>query len=165
MPLACLGLGANLGNCTQTLQGVSLALSHQMKLIASSSIYTTPPYQGGDQSNYYNQVLLIDTSLSPSELLTTCLQIETKFGRKRNLQKRWDSRTIDIDILYYGTAIIHNDSLQIPHYDLANRAFFVKPLCEIVPQWQDPIFKCSVLQIWEELYPTLRKDQFPQKIT
>ncbi len=167
MPIACLALGANLGNCTQTFKKVSLALSvpsRQIQLIASSSVYTTPPYQGGKQPDYYNQVLLIDTSFSPFQLLKTCLQIEAEFGRKRNLQEKWESRVIDIDILYYGSEVIHNDSLQIPHYDLVNRAFFLKPLCEIVPQWQDPILNRSVLQIWNELCPKIQQEQLPRKV-
>ena len=167
MPLSCLGLGANLGYCVKTLQEVSHALSllsPQIELLSSSSIYTTPPYQGGEQSTYYNLALLIQTFLTPDALLTTCLEIETQFGRTRTPQKKWEPRTIDIDILYYGSEVICHNLLQIPHYDIANRSFFLKPLCEITPEWQDPILGCSVSQLWEKLLSHLPQQQIPQQL-
>ena len=165
-----LGLGANLGHCIKTLQNVCTRLafyqidSCQMILKKSSSIYTSPPYQGADQAIYYNQVLLVHTNFSAFELLQVCLKIEEEFGRKRTSEKHWESRTIDIDILYYGSEVINNATLQIPHYDIVNRAFFLQPLCEISPQWQDPHLKCSASEIWQTLLQNLPANQIPQKL-
>ena len=146
-----LGLGSNLGNRAGLLNSACQALQ-QLPLsdFQTSSIYESVPYQGADQPLYYNQVARGKTPLSPQELLEACHAIEAKLGRVR--QKRWESRPIDIDILYYADLILEFESLTLPHIDLANRGFVLLPLAEIAPhhidpRWQTPI--TTLLQRWQ----------------
>ena len=87
------------------------------------------------------------TVLSPSELLKKCQQIEISSGRIR--RKRWDSREIDIDILSYGSRIIDNDDLVIPHPEIENRSFVLMPMFELSPEWLHPETGITIKELWE----------------
>ncbi|RYE28006.1 MAG: 2-amino-4-hydroxy-6-hydroxymethyldihydropteridine diphosphokinase [Hyphomicrobiales bacterium] len=97
-----------------------------------SSIYRTPPWGKTDQPEFLNMAALVETSLQPQDLLAFCLELERAGGRER--RERWGPRTLDIDILTYGDAIIDQARLQIPHPRIPERAFVLTPLAEILPQ-------------------------------
>ena len=105
-----------------------------------------------DSENWFvNAVVQITTSLSPEELLSECLRIESQLGRKREGDKEYHDRTIDIDILFYDDLILHTDKLTIPHPHFHKRAFVMVPMLEIAQDFVHPLFKKTVMQLYEEL--------------
>src|ERR1700677_4829276 len=97
-----------------------------------SSIYRTPPWGKLDQPSFLNMAALVETNLSARALLTLCLEIEQKMGRRR--LERWGPRTLDIDILTYGDSRIDEPDLTTPHPRTTERAFVLAPLAEIAPR-------------------------------
>jgi 2-amino-4-hydroxy-6-hydroxymethyldihydropteridine diphosphokinase len=103
---------------------------------------------------FLNQVLQIETTLDPEQLLDTCLQIEKDMGRKRS--KKWAPREIDVDVLLYGDQIIDLPRLTIPHEHLNDRLFMLVPLTEIAPNLIDPYTGKPFAQIQRTLKDTHR---------
>jgi len=130
---ASLGLGGNIGDVAGSLIHAlqSLANSPGVELRRMSSIYKTPPWGKLDQPPFLNMAVLVETTLPARALLALCLDIEQKMGRRR--LERWGPRTLDIDILTYGEAAIDEPDLKAPHPRIAERAFVLAPLAEIVP--------------------------------
>jgi len=95
-----------------------------------SSLYVTRPFQRPEQKSYINAALQCSCDLDPLEMLSVIGDMETSMGRRRGTEK-WESRTIDIDILLWGASVIKKPQLTIPHYDLSNRDFFLVPLLEL----------------------------------
>ena len=135
MVTAFLGLGSNLGDRLGWLQGGRdlLAAEPGIVLERSSALYETaaegcPP----DSPPFLNAAVAVRTSLSPRRLLERCLAIEQALGRSRSIPNA--PRTLDIDLLLYGQAIIAEPGLQVPHPRLMDRAFVLLPLAEIAPE-------------------------------
>jgi 2-amino-4-hydroxy-6-hydroxymethyldihydropteridine diphosphokinase len=82
-----------------------------------------------DQPAYLNQMLLLETELSPRALLEVCRAIEKAAGRVRHT--KWDSRTLDVDIVEYGDLVVDEPDLQVPHPGLSNRDFWIREIAEI----------------------------------
>ncbi|WP_417687744.1 2-amino-4-hydroxy-6-hydroxymethyldihydropteridine diphosphokinase [Roseibium sp.] len=131
---AALGLGSNMGDTKANLAGAISKLdeSEGIRVLVRSSDYRTPPWGPVPQDDYRNICLVIETTLSPRELLDRCLQIERELGRVRDV--RWGPRIIDIDVLIYGLEKVDEDNLTIPHPRMGERAFVLVPLAEI---WQE----------------------------
>ena len=128
-----LGLGSNLGDRAYYLKGAISALaSSTIKIVAMSGIYETEPWGVMDQPLYWNQVIEVDTTLEPLELLHVCQEIELQLGRERKVH--WGSRTIDIDLLLYDNRVSESEELRLPHPYLEERAFVIAPLREIAPK-------------------------------
>ncbi|MCV0429344.1 MAG: 2-amino-4-hydroxy-6-hydroxymethyldihydropteridine diphosphokinase [Roseibium sp.] len=133
-PTRCaLGLGSNLGDRKANLDGAlrRLEQSEGITLVARSSDYETPPWGPVPQDDYLNICTVVDTTLAPHDLLKRCLEIENELGRVRDV--RWGPRTIDIDVLIYGSEKIEDDALELPHPRMRDRAFVLIPLAEIWP--------------------------------
>ena len=126
-----LSLGANLGDCLETLkQAISLLGGHpQNHLVAVSAVYQTTPVGLLNQPDFYNLVVRLETSLDPFALLDFCQQIEQRFDRERVL--RWGPRTLDIDLLTYGQLITESAQLSLPHPRMGERDFVLIPLAEL----------------------------------
>ncbi|WP_158815043.1 2-amino-4-hydroxy-6-hydroxymethyldihydropteridine diphosphokinase [Methylocapsa sp. S129] len=133
---AFLGLGGNVGD-------VAAAFIHALQCLGdapgvtlrrASSVYRTPPWGKLDQPPFLNMAVLVETTLPAQALLALCLDIERGMGRRR--VERWGPRTLDIDILTYGEAAIDEPELRVPHPRIAERAFVLAPLAEIVPHLQ-----------------------------
>jgi 2-amino-4-hydroxy-6-hydroxymethyldihydropteridine diphosphokinase len=148
MNSAYLGFGSNLGNRLAFLRGARDALINrpELELLQASSVYETEAI-GGPPGNplFLNAVLQVQTSLTPRQLLETCLTIESEFGRSRPV--RWAPRTIDIDILFYADQIISEEDLTIPHPRLQERAFVLAPLIEIAPDLRHPLLEQSIIEL------------------
>ena len=146
-----LGLGANLGNREENIKNaISRLSSHPEILIKKrSSMIETKPYGNIDQPNFINCVIEIDTDITAENLLLKCLAVENGLGRKRN--EKWDPRTIDIDILFYGKTIVNLEQLTIPHPDLHNRKFVINSLNEICPDFIHPVINKKIKEIYLEL--------------
>ena len=129
---AYLSLGANLGNAAATIADALARLDAQgARIVRRSSDYETPPWGKLDQPAFINVCAEVATALTPVELLRLCLSVETSLGRQRI--EKWGPRTIDIDLLAYGDAIIQTDELTLPHPYVLERAFVLVPLKEIAP--------------------------------
>ncbi len=129
-----LGLGSNLDRPDQQLQSAieSLADLADSELVCCSSFYASRPMGPQDQPDFVNAVALINTSLTPSQLLTETQAIEQQQGRIRKANQ-WGPRTLDIDILLYGEISLQSAELTIPHYGMKQREFVLYPLFEIAP--------------------------------
>ncbi|MCT1524461.1 2-amino-4-hydroxy-6-hydroxymethyldihydropteridine diphosphokinase [Sphingobacterium hotanense] len=146
MNIVYLLTGANIGNPRQQLNDAKIEIAERVgKIIKESSIYESEAWGVEDQPIFLNQVLEVITPHSASKVLQTIQQIELVLGRIRT--QRWGSRTIDIDILYYNTDIIHEPDLQVPHPYIQERNFTLIPLTEIAPNFEHPIFKKTNQQL------------------
>ncbi|MCK4312762.1 MAG: 2-amino-4-hydroxy-6-hydroxymethyldihydropteridine diphosphokinase [Candidatus Cloacimonetes bacterium] len=140
-----LGLGSNLGNREVFISKALTELSKKMQILQNSKIIETKPYGNVNQPDFLNCVIKIETELKPDELLKICTEIENKLGRKRT--QKWASRTIDIDILFYGTETFQSDKLTIPHPEIQKRKFVLKSLNEICPDLMHPVLNMKISQI------------------
>jgi 2-amino-4-hydroxy-6-hydroxymethyldihydropteridine diphosphokinase len=143
-------LGGNLGNRQLFLQKAAEHIEADIApILKRSSIYETQSWGKTDAPNYLNQVIQLKTELSPQDVLQKILNIENVLGRKR--EEKWGSRTIDIDILFYGSDIIADPGLNIPHPELHRRMFTLAPLSEIAPDLIHPVLNKSIFHIKSEL--------------
>ncbi|MEN4939645.1 MAG: 2-amino-4-hydroxy-6-hydroxymethyldihydropteridine diphosphokinase [Stenotrophomonas sp.] len=135
MTLACIGLGANLGDAAQTLRDAfqALAALPQTTLRARSQLYSTPAWGNLDQPAFVNAAAVLETRLPAPDLLAALLEIERRFGRVRDPAVHWGPRALDLDVLLYGEQSIDLPQLQVPHPYLHERAFALLPLSEIAP--------------------------------
>ena len=139
--------GANLGDCKATLAKAKQLLEERVGSVTKAShLYETEPWGEVDQPNYINQALEISTTLAPRQLLQVTKEIEKELGRTR--RTKWESRIIDIDILFYTHLKISSLGLTIPHPHIHRRNFVLIPMLEIAPRKQHPVFKKTI----EELY-------------
>lgn len=111
------------------------------KVVRRSAVYCTAPWGYTDQPDFYNQVLEVNSELSPFGLLAALEKIMSMLGRVRKI--RWGERVIDIDILYYGDLIIDKPDLKIPHPRIPDRRFTLVPLCELAPELIHPVLMCD----------------------
>lgn len=142
-------IGGNEGdrerNITSTCELVTERIG---EIIASSSIYESEPWGFNCEHNFLNQALCVETSLNPAALLMEISYIEDKLGRVRNANiTEYQSRTADIDIIFYDQALMVTPDLVIPHRHLHERSFVLKPLCEIAPDYVHPIFSVTVKEL------------------
>ena len=152
MTTSLIAFGANLGNRTESLDRACQRLSshEQITVVARSRDYQTSPIGGpAGQENFLNAAILLDTSLSPPQLLLLLQTIETELGRKR--QQRWDERPIDLDLLLYDTLTLNEDELQVPHPHMAFRRFVLEPAVEIAPTLIHPNNGWTIQQLYEHL--------------
>lgn len=128
-------LASNIGNSQDTLKQAAEHLGQQqdIQLEALSSLYRSQPMGPKDQPDYINAVCHISTSLAPEALLDVCQSIESHFGRERK-GERWGPRTLDLDILLFGSQSIKTNRLTIPHVGMNQREFVLVPLFELAPQ-------------------------------
>jgi 2-amino-4-hydroxy-6-hydroxymethyldihydropteridine diphosphokinase len=139
-------LGSNLGNRQLFLnKAIALIENHIAPVSKISSIYETQSWGKTDAPDYLNQVVVVQTDLPAQKVLEKILTIEMELGRRR--EEKWGSRTIDIDILFYGQEIINEAALHVPHPELHNRRFTLEPLAEITPDFVHPVFNKTVLQL------------------
>lgn len=137
-----LALGTNLGDREANLQAARDALAARVRLIRESSIYETPPWGYIDQPEFLNQVVEVDSVLKPLPLLHFLKEIEAEMGREATFRN--GPRLIDLDILFYGQAIIDGQVLKVPHPRLQERAFVLVPLDQIAPDFVHPVLKKTV---------------------
>ena len=136
--LAFVALGANLGAAAETLRSAASSLDHlpETRVVARSSIYRTAPIGVGEQPDYFNSVVQLETCLDPRSLLDALLATEAKHGRVRLLPMA--ARTLDLDLLLYDQLTIDEPDLRVPHPRMHLRAFVLHPLHEIAPDLYIP---------------------------
>ena len=126
MTRAFVGLGANLGDREATIRAALAALPD---VVAVSELRETDPVGVTDQPAFLNGAVVLETELSPRELLETLLAVERALGRER--RERWGPRTIDLDLLLYGDATVDEPGLTVPHPRLHERRFALEPLLDL----------------------------------
>ncbi len=150
---AFIGVGSNLGDRKQTIHQAEQKLSHVegIRFIRSAPIYETQPVGGPKQDLFLNTVWEIETDLPARQLLNALFEIESDFGRLR-LEKN-GPRTIDLDLLLYGDAVIKEQALTIPHPRLHERWFVLKPLWDLRSDYVHPVLKKSICELLDRVKP------------
>ena len=139
-------LGANLGNRHHTLAQAREQLAQRVgAVLQSSPMYETAAWGLTDQPAYLNQVLLLETRLSPEATLAQTQAIELALGRVR--AERWGARVIDIDLLFCDHLILNTPTLTLPHPYLHLRRFTLQPLADIAPDLVHPVLKQNIRQL------------------
>jgi 2-amino-4-hydroxy-6-hydroxymethyldihydropteridine diphosphokinase len=136
MAEALLSLGGNLGDVRATLDRAAAMLCDggDVRLIARSCDYRTPPWGVVDQPPFVNLCIAVDTGLAPQALLARAQTVERALGRDRSDERRWGPRAVDIDLLAYDDLALNEPELTLPHPRLLQRAFVLVPLAEIAPE-------------------------------
>ena len=138
MKVVYLGLGSNLGDRAATLEAALGKLqSSELRLARLSSVRETEPVGLKDQPRFLNQVAEFETTLFPRQLLHRTQRVERELGRVRGVRN--GPRTIDIDIILYGAAIVKAKDLEIPHPRFRDRLFVLEPMVELNPGLKDPV--------------------------
>lgn len=146
-----LGIGSNLGQMQEYLDMVidQININKHMELINKSEYITTQPYGVLDQPDFLNGVVKLETYLSPLEILAFTQGLEKRAGRE--YIRKWGERTLDVDILFYGTDVIFTEELKIPHPEAHKRGFVLGPLCQIEPYLLHPIRGKNIEELFLEL--------------
>jgi pantoate--beta-alanine ligase len=156
MVLCLIALGSNQGDRAQNLLSAIelLRIEPHIALQRVSSFHLTPPVGGPTGQNaYFNAAAVINTELPPAKLLERLLQIEQKLGRVR--KERWGPRTIDLDVLLYGDAIVELPEITVPHPRMHERIFVLAPAAEIAANFVHPVLNQTVSQMLQVL-PTVK---------
>jgi 2-amino-4-hydroxy-6-hydroxymethyldihydropteridine diphosphokinase len=134
MALVHIGLGANLGDRERIVQAALDRLDSEdgIEVVRVSSLRETDPVGYTDQPRFLNGVAELETDLAPRELLERLLAVERDLGRVRE-GPRYGPRTIDLDLLLYGDAVVDEPGLRIPHPRMTERRFVLEPLAELEP--------------------------------
>lgn len=152
---AFIAFGANLGDRLATLRAAAAAIDNAegVSVSAASALYETAPVGGpGDQPSFYNAVARVETTLPPESLLALLQSIEAEHLRARDV--RWGPRTLDLDLLFYGDAVLETAHLEAPHPRLHQRRFVLKPLADVGADHVHPKLNKTV----RELLDMLAKD-------
>jgi 2-amino-4-hydroxy-6-hydroxymethyldihydropteridine diphosphokinase len=132
---AYLGLGSNVGERAEHLQSAVDGLAARAgRIVAISPVYETEPVGGPPQPDYLNAVVVVETALSPRELLGVAKALEAEAGRERPApERRWGPRPLDIDVLMVGNERVDEPDLVVPHPRIHQRAFVLAPLADVAP--------------------------------
>ena len=143
-------LGSNLGDRRALLVEATARVSSVLNHLRISTFHDTVPVGvSGPQPNYLNAVVVGETTLTARELLEALLRIERTMGRTR--PHHGAARTIDLDLVLYGTSIIDEPGLTVPHPRFRERTFVLAPLCEVAPDMIDPVTGATVRALLDRL--------------
>jgi 2-amino-4-hydroxy-6-hydroxymethyldihydropteridine diphosphokinase len=151
--LVYVGLGSNVGDREAQLVAALTALARidAVPVVGCSSLYESAPV-GPPQPRYLNAVVALACDLPPQRLLGILKQIERDLGRPPSAE-RWGPRPIDLDILLWGSAVVADPNLQVPHLELHKRRFALEPLSEVAPAALHPVLGETVQQLLQHLAP------------
>lgn len=148
---AVIACGSNMGDRTAYIEEAAekIAQDKKCRLLQSADLITTKPYGGVEQEDFVNGAFLIKTLYEPQELLGFLNRLEAEAGRERLIH--WGPRTLDLDIIFYEDEVIRTKQLSVPHIDMQNRDFVLRPLAQIVPQWVHPVYQKTTAELLAEL--------------
>lgn len=141
-------LGSNIEPRIDFMNKAKVQIDREIGALSNeSSVYESEPWGFEAEVAFLNQVVMVRTKLAPQLLLEKCKTIEQKLGREKKTGKGYESRVIDIDILYFGNEVVSGKNLQIPHSQIQNRRFTLMPLAEIAANFVHPVLKLSQQQL------------------
>lgn len=142
-----LGLGSNINDRLKYLDTAASLIGScsNIETVSVSSVYETEPWGIKEQDSFLNRVMKVNTSFTPEELLDFIKEAEKKTGRKE--RQKWYEREIDIDILFFGTTILENDTFAIPHKEVQNRRFVLIPMCELDGDFVHPVLNKTMTEL------------------
>lgn len=145
--------GSNQGDKEKLLEQACALINIRCgMLVERSSAYITEPWGFEADEWFLNELLVVETELKPDALMEELLKIEAELGRVRHPeQEGYCSRTVDLDILYYGDRIVNTEKVTVPHPRLHLRKFALMPLCEVIPDFLHPVFNVSQKKLLEKL--------------
>lgn len=144
-------LGGNKGNVKEVFNLAVEAMRTMLgPVLEISRIYKSPPWGFEDPDWFLNQVVILDTGCTPFEVLNKTRQIEKQLGRKKKTTLNYESRLIDIDVLFYSEEVVESSELQIPHPRLHLRRFTLEPLNELMPDFKHPVLKKNIKTLLQE---------------
>lgn len=148
---AVIACGANLGEKERTIREAidKIRQDAKCRVLRESTLIVTKPYGGVAQDDFVNGAFLIETLYDAEELLGFLNRLEAEAGRERLVH--WGPRTLDLDIIFYEDEIIRSERLTVPHTDMQNRDFVLRPLAEIAPEWMHPVFRKTAAELLERL--------------
>lgn len=153
--LAAIALGSNLssrfGAPADNLREAIHRLDDLGTVTAVSRFHETEPVGYTQQPRFLNAVALLETDISPRDLLSGLLAIEHSMGRDRASAPPKGPRIIDLDLLLYGSLVIDDAGLTLPHPSLHERRFVLAPLAEVAPDWKHPTLELSIQQLLQAL--------------
>jgi 2-amino-4-hydroxy-6-hydroxymethyldihydropteridine diphosphokinase len=161
-----LSLGSNINSRSLNIKKACQAISNEVGSISKTSkIYSTPPLGFDSETAFLNCCILVETILNASEVLLETKKIEKTLGRtKKSIDKKYSSRTIDIDIILFNKKLITSPNLVIPHLLFRNRRFVLEPLKEIASNYVDPVSSLTIEQLLNNCKDnstiTIYKNQF-----
>ncbi|MFO7868671.1 MAG: 2-amino-4-hydroxy-6-hydroxymethyldihydropteridine diphosphokinase [Bacteroidales bacterium] len=149
-------LGGNKGNTEKIFRSALTKLSECVGTVQqSSSLYSSESWGFFADSAFLNQVLMVYTHLSADEALQECLRIETELGRERTCSLEYESRSIDIDILFYDSEVVDKPHLTIPHPHIQHRRFTLEPLVELIPNFVHPVLNQTTTELLQNCTDSL----------
>jgi len=164
MSMVYLLIGGNRGDRIGYLRKAVIEINRKIgNIIRSSSVYETEPYGFKDNCLFLNQCLLAETDLLPLDILKKSKEIESSMGRIRK-SGGYESRTIDIDILFYDDIILHETELIIPHPEFHKRNFALIPMSEINPLFVHPLFGKTILNLLQESHDTKKVVKYSETL-
>lgn len=152
MSLVCLSLGTNIGNKRKNMVTAAALLAERAgDVLALSSFYETEPWGFVSANQFLNAALLLETELSPIDLLHLTQEIERELGRTQKSDGTYHDRTIDIDLLLYDDRVLNTEELVLPHPLMQERQFVMAPLAEIQPMRKHPLLHKTMYELYQEL--------------
>tara|TARA_B100002019_G_scaffold169485_1_gene146535 strand:+ start:45 stop:551 length:507 start_codon:yes stop_codon:yes gene_type:complete len=146
-----LSLGSNVGDRTDNLKNAINSIENIVGKVNKISKFYENPAIGFDGNNFVNICIEVFTYLSPNDLLKSLLNIENEYGRRRLKSGEYNSRIIDIDIIFYENLSINKNGLVIPHPRMQSRHFVLIPMCDLNPDFIHPILGLKNSKLLEEL--------------
>ena len=144
--------GSNMGDKEALFAQACLLINNRCgHVVRVSAAYESEPWGFEAEEWFLNRVIVVETDKGPEEVLQQLLDIERELGRVRHPEiQGYTSRTVDLDLLYFGQRVINTDSLTVPHPRLHLRRFALVPMCEVAPEWVHPVFGMTQQELLQQ---------------
>lgn len=163
--LVYIGLGTNLGDRKENIKKTLQLIKENYTILYTSSLYSSEPWGYESDSYFINSVICIETHDDPFTIFHFIKNIELKLGRLKTKTNCYEDRIIDLDILFYSNETTENEILKIPHKEIPNRKFVLKPMNEIAPNFIHPTLKKTISTLLIECKDQSILEQIDNKLS